>query len=215
MKTKEELKQYFENGDIPRQEDFWEWLDSYWHKDEKVKSTSLDLICYDQIIYSSTDNTEAIGVGKKIIFPEGIKTIGGAVGVGFAFNPAAKNCISNVVFPSTLERIKPGAFMSQYLTDSLKIPGSCKIIEGSAFYSPNIQITELILENGIETIGDSAFQFINNKNLTDLYIPASVKTVGQNAFNIPSLKTVSALNGLDLSNAGIPETAVIMRYVDV
>jgi len=36
MKTKEELKKYFENGDIPVQEEFWEWQNSYWHKDEKI-----------------------------------------------------------------------------------------------------------------------------------------------------------------------------------
>lgn len=36
MKTKQELKQYFENGDIPVQEEFWEWQDSYWHKDENI-----------------------------------------------------------------------------------------------------------------------------------------------------------------------------------
>ncbi|WP_449399874.1 hypothetical protein [Chryseobacterium wanjuense] len=44
MKTKEELKLYFENGDKPMQEHFWEWLDSYWHKDEKILQTSLDAI---------------------------------------------------------------------------------------------------------------------------------------------------------------------------
>jgi len=42
MKTKQELKQYFENGDIPVQEEFWEWLDAYWHKDEKIPSDTLD-----------------------------------------------------------------------------------------------------------------------------------------------------------------------------
>jgi len=36
MKSKEELKKLFENGDKPTQEDFWEWQDSYWHKDEKL-----------------------------------------------------------------------------------------------------------------------------------------------------------------------------------
>lgn len=36
MKTKQELKQYFKNGDIPNQEQFWEWQDSYWHKSEKI-----------------------------------------------------------------------------------------------------------------------------------------------------------------------------------
>ncbi len=42
MKTKEELKKYFENGDIPVQEEFWEWHDSYWHKDEKIPADQLD-----------------------------------------------------------------------------------------------------------------------------------------------------------------------------
>jgi carbonic anhydrase/acetyltransferase-like protein (isoleucine patch superfamily) len=42
MKTKQELKKYFENGDIPVQEEFWEWQESYWHKDEKIPSDKLD-----------------------------------------------------------------------------------------------------------------------------------------------------------------------------
>ncbi|WP_312286752.1 hypothetical protein [Chryseobacterium gleum] len=42
MRTKQELKQYFENGDIPVQEEFWEWQESYWHKDEKIPADKLD-----------------------------------------------------------------------------------------------------------------------------------------------------------------------------
>lgn len=42
MKTKQELKQYFENGDIPVQEEFWEWQESYWHKDEKLPLGNID-----------------------------------------------------------------------------------------------------------------------------------------------------------------------------
>ncbi|MCW3160522.1 hypothetical protein [Chryseobacterium oryctis] len=42
MKTKEELKLYFENGDKPTQEHFWQWQDSYWHKNEKIPSNKLD-----------------------------------------------------------------------------------------------------------------------------------------------------------------------------
>ncbi|WP_347220172.1 hypothetical protein [Chryseobacterium sp.] len=44
MKTKQELKQYFENGDIPKQEEFWDWQEAYWHKDEKIP---LDKVAYD------------------------------------------------------------------------------------------------------------------------------------------------------------------------
>lgn len=42
MKTKQELKKCFENGDIPVQEEFWEWQESYWHKDEKIPADKLD-----------------------------------------------------------------------------------------------------------------------------------------------------------------------------
>lgn len=41
MKTKQELKQYFENGDIPVQEEFWEWQNSYWHKDESINQDNI------------------------------------------------------------------------------------------------------------------------------------------------------------------------------
>lgn len=41
MKTKQELKQYFENGDIPKQEEFWEWQESYWHKDENIPQDNI------------------------------------------------------------------------------------------------------------------------------------------------------------------------------
>ncbi|KFF22252.1 hypothetical protein [Chryseobacterium sp. JM1] len=42
MKSKQEIKQFFENGDIPNQEQFWEWQESYWHKDEKIPSEKLE-----------------------------------------------------------------------------------------------------------------------------------------------------------------------------
>lgn len=42
MKSKEELKSFFENGDIPKQDEFWEWQDSYWHKNEKLPLENID-----------------------------------------------------------------------------------------------------------------------------------------------------------------------------
>jgi len=42
MKSKQEIKKTFENGDIPVQEEFWEWQDSYWHKDEKLPLGNID-----------------------------------------------------------------------------------------------------------------------------------------------------------------------------
>lgn len=88
-------------------------------------------------------------------------------------------------------------------------------MEALAFSSTAANLSKLVLENGIETIEEAAFQLTTSKDLTDLYIPKSVKFVGQNAFNIPALKTVSVKQGLDISNAGIPSTATILYYADI
>lgn len=206
MKTKEELKLYFENGDIPRQEDFWEWQNSYWHKDEKLRSNSLELPAYEDFIFSPTDNTEVIGIGKRIVFPEGIKIIGEKA---FMFQEESKNYITHITLPKTLEKIKPAAIALQYLRGTLRIPGSCKLIDSDAFTSTIARISELIIENGVEIIEEGAFQFSQSSNLTSLEIPDSVKYIGTNAFGIPYLQTVTIPRGLDISYAGFPSTATI------
>ncbi|MCC3213974.1 leucine-rich repeat domain-containing protein [Chryseobacterium sp. X308] len=205
MKTKQELKKYFENGDIPVQEDFWALMDSYWHKDEKLNNTSLDLPVYTEFAYSPTDSTEIIGTDNIIVFPEGIKTVG-----GFIFSVSVPR-ISKIIFPKSLERIKARAFNSQYLKGTITIPGSCKTIETFAFASGNARISKIILEEGVETIESSAFQLSTSSDLTALYIPDSVSSVGENAFAIPSLQTVSAPQGLDLSRSGIPIGIITYR----
>lgn len=91
MKTKEELKLYFENGDIPKQEDFWEWQNSYWHKNEKLPNSSLEVSVYEEFIFSPTDNTEIIGSDTVMAFPEGVKVIG-----GFSYLPYIKNYTSKI-----------------------------------------------------------------------------------------------------------------------
>ncbi|GAA5092680.1 hypothetical protein GCM10023210_21970 [Chryseobacterium ginsengisoli] len=207
MTTKEKLKLYFEQGDKPTQDEFWEWMDSYWHKEEKISQDSVDLLATEQhLMYSPTDSTELLGVAKTITIPKGVKVITSS---GFAFNAIIRNYITKIIFPNTLEKIKSSAFNNQYLTGTLKIPGSCKVIEIYAFNGMSSRITELILEEGIEDIGYGAFSLQGSSDLKDLYIPNSIKSIGQNGFLIPSLQTVSAPAGLDLSTAGIPSTAVI------
>ncbi|WP_454059977.1 hypothetical protein [Elizabethkingia ursingii] len=54
MASKTELKKYFKNGDVPNQEQFWTWIDSYWHKYEYINSK--------QILYTNvTPTTRQIG----------------------------------------------------------------------------------------------------------------------------------------------------------
>ena len=33
---KNTLKSWFQNGDYPNEDQFWSWMDSYWHKDEPI-----------------------------------------------------------------------------------------------------------------------------------------------------------------------------------
>lgn len=37
------LKEKFETNDIPKEEDFSDWMDSYWHKDEKIPMDNLNI----------------------------------------------------------------------------------------------------------------------------------------------------------------------------
>lgn len=50
------LKEKFETNDTPRQEDFSDWMDSYWHKDEKIPVENLDTANY---LLTTTTEIEA------------------------------------------------------------------------------------------------------------------------------------------------------------
>ncbi|WP_449399875.1 leucine-rich repeat protein [Chryseobacterium wanjuense] len=122
--------------------------------------------------------------------------------------------IVKVMFNEGLEEIEPSAFHSQNIK-SIKTPSTLKVIGAYAFANQgnNINgmdsIEEIILNEGLITIGDYAFSSGKVTLVKNLYIPSSVQFVGLGSFNIPSLQTVSAPTGLNLSNAGIPATATI------
>jgi len=204
MKTKEELKLYFENGDKPTQEHFWQWLDSYWHKDEKIAENSISSM---EKVFPLIINNEFKGSFLSITFPDTIKKIGDNAYnySGFLYQ------VREVVLNEGLEEIGRAAFGAQCIK-RVKTPSTLKIIRSNAFSGQaNINnfsdsLDEIILNEGLEIIEDYAF---NSASLKDLHIPSSVQSVGQYAFAIPSLETVSAPTGLDLSNAGIPATATI------
>ncbi|OPC53542.1 PKD domain-containing protein [Elizabethkingia bruuniana] len=51
MTSKTELKSYFENGDIPNQEQFWAWMDSYWHKEETTDPSAVQYTSSQPTVY--------------------------------------------------------------------------------------------------------------------------------------------------------------------
>ncbi|WP_415327937.1 leucine-rich repeat domain-containing protein [Chryseobacterium sp. MMS23-Vi53] len=207
MKTRQELKPYFKNGEKPTQDEFWEWMDSYWHMEDKISLDSVESI---EKIVPFIVNGNLQGSSVELTIPKNIKKI---LGSSYSYMGMSYQ-ITKVNFNEGLEVIENSAFNTQNIK-SIKTPSTLKIIGSSAFANQGNNINgsdsveEIILNEGLETIGDYAFSIGRVSNVKDLYIPTTVQSVGQNAFAISSLQTVSAPAGLDLSNAGIPATATI------
>ncbi|SDQ38374.1 Leucine rich repeat-containing protein [Chryseobacterium soldanellicola] len=207
MKTKEELKLYFENGDQPKQEHFWHWLDSYWHKEEKISQNSIGFV---EKICPLIVNDEFKGSYLSVTIPDNVKKIAdyaylyyGFVAQVFELNlnegliEIGQNAfngqnIKKIITPSTLKIVQPYAFYNQVNT-----------------YNSQDSLESIVLNEGLTTVGEKAFNCSAASVIKNLDIPSTVRSVGQNAFAIPSLETVSAPAGLDLRNSGIPATATI------
>lgn len=107
--------------------------------------------------------------------------------------------------PSTVESIGYGAFALVGLgrndvNYTLTIPASCQSIGAESFYSSALRI--LILENGVKTIGNTAF-FTNY--LTSVTVPASVTSIGSQAFtsnNTLNDGNVNYYSDVDATTAG-------------
>lgn len=133
---------------------------------------------------------------RTVKLPEGIKEIGPGV---FARNiylehidiPNSVEVVGQSAFigaplqaleiPSSVERIDRLAFSSHRL-ESLTIPGNVKYIADNSF-AHNLKfrtLRELVLEEGIEHIGDNAFKA---SVLSEVYLPNSLETLGELAFS--------------------------------
>ncbi|MGV2452827.1 leucine-rich repeat domain-containing protein [Chryseobacterium cucumeris] len=182
MKTKQELKLYFENGDIPKQEDFWEWQDAYWHKDEKIDMAKIaglenGLPRFNDF-YAEIDengNASLAHLQVKRVF---IKAGTLSIPERFLFNTG----ISEISIPDSVTTIGKDAFGNN-LIKSVHLPAQVKTIYDYAF--SNNQITTLSLSEGLIEIKNSAFSY--NK-ISSLSIPSTVAMIGSKAFsNNPDL----------------------------
>ena len=109
-----------------------------------------------------------------IIIGDGVTTVGAN-----AFNGFTK--LYDIDFGTTVESINTLAFSgcSSAKFKTLKTPASLKNIGVNAFRKTKLK--EVILNDGLETIQDSAFQFSNG--IRTIYVPASLKSVGNAAFH--------------------------------
>lgn len=60
VQTRDQLKQWFETGDFPTQQQFWDWLDSYVHKNEFVGGTVPDDLTIIVGVDVAADLTEVV-----------------------------------------------------------------------------------------------------------------------------------------------------------
>lgn len=185
MKTKEELKLYFENGDIPKQEDFWAWQDSYWHKDEKIDVTKIE--GFENGIPSVNNISAKIDAEGNASFAHLlIKKVHIEPGTLYIPDRFMQNYYMHEIhFANSVVRIGTEAFNNNVFK-SVTLPEQLKIINERAF-SGN-ELASLVIPNGVTEIKESAFEY---NRLTSLYIPPSVSKIGHKAFNYnPNLTMV-------------------------
>lgn len=141
---------------------------------------------------------------EKLVFSDGITSIG-----NFAFSPL--NCLEEIVFSDSITEIGDYAFAfssTEYLRIS-KFPANLRTIGEGAFLSCNFADDNLVLPDGLTTIGDVAFSdmisiedadynnWFRSQPLSAITIPDSVSSIGEHAFGATVSATVLA-NGEDM-----------------
>lgn len=88
---------------------------------------------------------------------------------------------------------------------TITIPSTVKSIGAYAF-EVNSDLTKVILQDGLETIGSFAFGYCG---LTEVDIPSSVITIGSGAFSANSITSVSLPDGLEeIKSSAFSENAI-------
>lgn len=115
-----------------------------------------------------------------INFPKSLTLIG---------ERAFENCknIASITLNEGLENIGKKAFVGTGLT-SISFPENLDKIDDGAFYGLNI--TNLVFNEKLRFIGNSAFALTSEQTETVLMIPASVKYIGPFAFNFRQYQDV-------------------------
>lgn len=142
---------------------------------------------------------------KSLTLPGGLRAMGG--------NPLADSVVEDIVSHSPHFRFVDGCLMQDdmmvaYLRDSTEchVPLGTKKLGNRLFHQKN-HVREIVLPEGLEEIGDNAFQ---NCTLQELAIPASVRRIGENPFDHDAVKRLRLMspyftfdNGLLVSDKGV------------
>ena len=136
---------------------------------------------------------------------ENLREVSGLAGVKIIDVKAFWNC--GALKDENGYAVVDGILLGYYGRDtSLRIPDGVRSIVtlscGSSYmnYDPEKNIKEIILPEGLQQIGESAFEGF--KALSSVTVPASVKMIGTKAFYGSGLKTVVLQEGLETIGAG-------------
>lgn len=138
---------------------------------------------------------------KKIIIPSSVKTIGKKA--FYDFYPS-----ETIVIPEGVEEIEEEAFACDYYSsysdsdiigEEIKLPATLKKIGNKAFYYK--QISKLLIPEGVEEIGESAFASYRyaDKTVTleQLVIPSTLKRIENELFAYRPISKVEIPEGVE------------------
>ena len=121
----------------------------------------------------------------------------------YCFYDAGANTDNGVkiTLPDSVEVIKQGAFscggMIEYngkYAEIIGIPKNLKVIDVSGFECCLFTPIDVVLPEGVTTIGKKAFR---NTKMESIVIPSTVKSLPDQCFSVSQVKTVTVKNGLE------------------
>lgn len=215
MADKITLKNWYRTGLKPLQEQFWAWMDSYWHKDEKIPITAIEHIeeildakaDAEVLVYHLTDEmAHADLFAKSKIYAPGQFLI-------FKMQSNSDN--------STLQ---PGDCAAGWLPDGVTfIPfgkylgGDIADVENSWItspidFSPKLPVLNVLSSNGVTTYVNNIPQEIKNRTLScggSLDITMHVISNDQIERTYPMYYIMKDVEGNDIFN--IPDSIEIAQ----
>ncbi|KPH11591.1 hypothetical protein [Chryseobacterium sp. ERMR1:04] len=216
MKSKQEIKKNFENGDIPVQEDFWEWQDSYWHKDENIPQDNISGL-KETLKTKLNAPDPSLGSGFYFLTQNSPWTTYQKINLTSYYLTSwnGSNFVSSNIY---YNNGKVGIGTTQLLTETFEVDGNIKtsgLIISNLGYTPTIpgQIKKYVVARQDGSLGwdtqptDSQEHIPLAGTTDDKPLRGSIQykgndTTGQNSFGFYSKHSNNEMAGFDIQDDG-------------